>query len=290
VRLIISFPAGGPTDLIARPWAEALSRAFGAQFVIENRAGASGVIGNEAAFRAAPDGHTFLFSGNSGTTVLPLLRNLNFDARKFEIIGHLGTNVSGFTIHPKVGVKTFAEFIDYAKRNPGKLNFGSPGLGTQPHLRLEMLKFLTGVEITHVPYKGGAESLQDLLAGNIELANESSPLPYVRAGKLILLNVNAPTRFVEFPDVPTLTECGLPNADLASWFALYGPPGTPQEVVAALNARINEIAATPEMKMTMQRIGNLARQATTAELRVIWEQDWKNTAAIIKTAGIELKR
>ena len=289
VRLIVSFPAGGATDLVARPWAEALSRAFGRQFVVENRAGASGMIGNEAAFRSAPDGYTFLFTGNTGTVSVPLLYKLKYDARQFVAVGHLGTGVSGFTIHPSVGVKTFAEFMDYARKNPGKLNFGSSGMGTQPHLRYEMLKFRTGVDIAHIPYKGGAESLQDLLAGNIQLMNEASTLPHVKAGKLILLNVNTPQRFVEFPDVPTLTECGVKDADMGSWFGLYGPPGTPKEIVTLLNAKINEISAAPEWKVTMQRVANLPVQASIDQIQKIWDDDWTSTAEVIKTAGIKME-
>jgi len=289
VRLIVSFPAGGATDLVARPWADALSKSLGRQFVVENRAGASGMIGNETAFRSV-DGHTFLFTGNTGTVSLPLLYKLNFDARQFVPVAHLGTGVSGFTIHPSVGVKTFAEFMDYARKNPGKLNFGSSGMGTQPHLRLEMLKFRTGVDIAHIPYKGGAESLQDLLAGNIQMMNEASTLPHVKAGKLIMLNVNTPTRFVEFPDIPTLTECGVKDADMGSWFGLYGPPGTPRDVVMALNAKINEISATPEWKATMQRVANLPVTATPEEVQKIWDEDWNSTAEVIKTAGIKIEQ
>ena len=289
VRLIVSFPAGGATDLVARPWAEALSRVFGRQFVVENRAGASGMIGNEAAFRAAPDGHTFLFTGNTATVGIPMLYKLNYDPRQFVPIAHLGNGVSGFSIHPSVGAKTFAEFMDYARKNPGKLNYGSSGLGTQPHLRLEMLKFRTGIDIAHIPYKGGAESLQDLLAGNIQMMNEASTFPHIKAGKLILLNVNTPTRFVDFPDTPTLTECGVKDADMATWFALYGPPGTPKEIVAQLNAKMNEISATPEWKATMQRVANIPVVATTDQLQKLWDEDWKSTEQVIKTAGIKLE-
>lgn len=289
VRLIVSFPAGGATDLVARPWAETLTRAFGKSFVVENRSGASGMIGNEAAFRAPPDGHTFLFTGNTGTVSIPILYKLNFDARQFVPIAHLGTGVSGFTIHPGVGVKTFAEFMDYARKHPGKLNFGSSGMGTQPHLRYEMLKFRTGVDIAHIPYKGGAESLQDLLAGNIQLMNEASTLPHVKAGKLIMLNVNMPTRFVDFPDIPTLTECGVKNADMGSWFGLYGPPGTPAEVVAALNAKINEVSATDAWKDTMRKVANLPVVATVDQIKEIWRKDWEDTAEVIKTAGIKIE-
>lgn len=288
VKLIVSFPAGGATDLVARPWAEALSKALGQQFVIENRAGASGMIGNEAAFRAAPDGHTFLFTGNTGTVGVPLLYKMNFDARQFVAVAHTGNGVSGFTIHPKVGPKTFAEFLDFAKKNPGKLNFGSSGLGTQPHLRYEMLKFKTGVDIAHIPYKGGAESLQDLLAGNIQLMNEASTFPHVKAGKLILLNVNTPTRFAEFPDAPTLTECGVKDADMASWFGIYGPPGTPKEVVATFNAKANEISAAPEWKARMQQVANIPVIASVDEVQKIWDVDLKSTTEVIKVAGIKL--
>jgi tripartite-type tricarboxylate transporter receptor subunit TctC len=289
VRLIVSFPAGGATDLVARPWAEALSKSLGQQFVVENRSGASGMIGNEAVFRATPDGYTFLFTGNTGTVSIPLLYRMNFDSRQFMPVGHLGTGVSGFTIHPGVGPKSFAEFMDYARKNPGKLNFGSSGSGTQPHLRLEMLKFRTGLDIAHIPYKGGAESLQDLLAGHIQLMNEASTLPHVKAGKLILLNVNTPVRFVEFPDTPTLTECGVKDADMGSWFGLYAPPGTPKEIVGKLNAKINEISAAPEWKITMQRVANLPTTASIEQMQKIWDEDWTNTAQVIKSAGIKLE-
>jgi len=289
VRLIVSFPAGGATDLIARPWADALSKAIGQQFLVENRAGASGMIGNEAAFRATPDGHTFLLTGNTGTVGVPQLYKMNFDARQFQVVAHLGNGVSGFTIHPGVGPRTFAEFLDHARKNPGKLNFGSSGLGTQPHLRHEMLKFKTGLDIVHVPYKGGAESLQDLLAGNIQLMNEASTFPHVKAGKLILLNVNAPTRFGEFPEVPTLSECGIKDADMASWFGLYAPPGTPAAIIATLNAKANEISAAPEWRARMQQVANLPVVASVGDVKKIWDEDWTNTAAVIKTAGIKLE-
>jgi tripartite-type tricarboxylate transporter receptor subunit TctC len=289
VRFIVSFPAGGATDLVARPWADALSKAFGQQFVVENRGGASGLIGNEAAFRAAPDGHTFLFTGNTGTVGLPILRKHNFDPRQLVIVAHTGNAVSGFTIHPGVGVKTFAELLDYARKNPGKLNFGSSGAGTQPHLRYEMLKFKTGVDIAHIPYRGGSDSLNDLLAGNIQLMNEASTLPHVKAGKLIMLCVNAPQRFADLPDVPTLTECGVKDADMASWFGLYGPPGLPAEIAEKLNAKMNEISRTDEWRKKMALVANIPQTGTVAELKKLWDDDWKSTTEVIKAAGIKLE-
>jgi tripartite-type tricarboxylate transporter receptor subunit TctC len=289
VKLIVSFAAGGATDLVARPWAEALSKAYGQQFVVENRGGASGLIGNEAAFRSAPDGYTFLFTGNTGTVGLPILRKHNFEPRQFVIVGHAGNSVSGFTIHPSVGVKTLQEMLDYARKNPGKLNFGSSGAGTQPHLRYEMLRYKTGVDIAHIPYRGGSDSLQDLLAGNIQLMNEASTLPHVKAGKLTMLCVNSPKRFVDLPDIPTLTECGVKDADMASWFGLYAPPGTPKEIVERLNAKMIEISGTPEWKQKMVLVACIPETRGLAELQQLWDDDWKSTEQVIKAAGIKLE-
>ena len=289
VKFIVSFPAGGATDLVARPWADALTKALGQQFVVENRGGASGLIGNEAAFRAAPDGTTFLFTGNTGTVGLPILRKHSFDPRQFVIAAHTGTAVSGFTVHPSVGVKTMQELLDYAKKNPGKLNFGSSGAGTQPHLRYEMLRYKTGVDIAHIPYRGGSDSLNDLLAGNIQLMNEASTLPHVKAGKLIMLCVNSQSRFADLPDVPTLTECGVKDADMASWFGIYAPPGTPKEIIEKLNAKTNEISASADWKQKMALVANIPATATLPELRRIWDEDWKSTEAVMKAANIKLE-
>jgi tripartite-type tricarboxylate transporter receptor subunit TctC len=289
VKFIISFAAGGATDMVGRPWADALSKAYGQQFVIENRGGASGLIGNEAAFRSAPDGYTFLFTGNTGTVGIPLLRKQNFDSNKFIIVGHTGNSVVGFTVHPSVGVKTMQELLDYAKKNPGKLNFGSSGAGTQPHLRFEMLRYKTGVDIAHIPYRGGAESLQDLLAGNIQLMSEASTLPHVKAGKLVMLCVNASQRFEDLPDVPTLTECGIKDADMASWFGVYAPPGTPMEIVENMNAKMNEIANGPDWKKKMAQVACIPQSGTLAELNKLWENDRIATAQVIKAAGIKLE-
>jgi tripartite-type tricarboxylate transporter receptor subunit TctC len=289
VKFIVSFAAGGATDLVARPWADVLTKEFNQQFVVENRGGASGLIGTEAAFKSAPDGYTFLFTGNTNTVLLPQLRPHPFDVRKFVAVARTGDALNGFVIHPSVGVKTFKEMIDYAKKNPGKLNFGSSGPGTAPHLRLEMLKFRTGVDIAHIPYRGGADSLQDLLAGNIQMMNEGATLPHVKAGKLILLNINFPTRVPEFPDAPSLTELGYPNSDVATWFALYGPPGLPSEIADKLHAKINEISATAEMRAKMSLVSSVAVTQSRADLQKFWDAEWVQSEQLIKAAGIKLE-
>ncbi len=289
VRLIVPFAAGGATDLVARPWAQKLGQAFGQQFVIENRGGASGIIGAEAAAKSPPDGYTFFFSSNTATVTLPLLRKTPYDAKSFEPVGRVGDVMCGFTIHPAAGPKTFQEMVDYAKKNPGKLAFGSSGQGTSPHLRLEMLKYKTGIDLLHVPYRGGADSLTDLLANNVQMMNEGSTLPHVKAGKLILLNMNHTERFAEFPDVPTLTELGVPDADVPVWFCIYAPVGTPKDIVEKLNAKIVEISKTEEMKAQLQSVAAVPVVQTTDEIKKHWEQDIKNIAALIKVANIKME-
>ena len=152
-----------------------------------------------------------------------------------------------------------------------------------------MLKFKAGVDIAHIPYRGGADSLNDLLAGNIQIMNEASTLQHVKAGKLVMLTVNAPTRFAEVPDVPTLTEAGIKDADMGSWFGLYAPPGTPKDIVVKLNAKINEIAKTPEWKARMQLVACIPGPRTIEEMQKFWDEDWKDTEQVIKTAGIKLE-
>jgi tripartite-type tricarboxylate transporter receptor subunit TctC len=257
--------------------------------VIENRGGASGIIGAEAAAKSLPDGYTFFFSSNTATVTLPLLRKTPYDAKSFEPVGRVGDVMCGFTIHPAAGPKTFQEMVDYAKKNPGKLAFGSSGQGTSPHLRLEMLKYKTGIDLLHVPYRGGADSLTDLLANNVQMMNEGSTLPHVKAGKLILLNMNHTERFAEFPDVPTLTELGVPDADVPVWFCIYAPVGTPKDIVEKLNAKIVEISKTEEMKAQLQSVAAVPVVQTTDEIKKHWEQDIKNIAALIKVANIKME-
>ena len=290
VKIVVPFAAGGATDLLARPWADALGKAFGQQFVIENRGGASGLIGAEAAFRSAPDGYTFLFSSNSTTVFQPLLRKINYDSKQFVLVARMGDSISGFVVHPKHGFKTLQDMIDYARKNPGKLVFGSSGPGTTTHMRLEALMHTAKIDIMHVPYRGGADSITDLLSGTIDIMNEGSTLPHAKAGKLTLLNVNHSERFADFPDVPTLVEAGIKGADVPVWFALYAPPGTPAEIVEKLNAKINEISATADMKAKMQLASAMPVVQSLPDLRRHFEDDFKSIEALIKAANIKIEQ
>jgi putative tricarboxylic transport membrane protein len=290
VKLILPYAPGGATDLIGRPWADKLSQVFGQQFVIENRGGAGGMIGTETAAKSLPDGYTFLLTPGATLTILPHLRQTPYDAFKsFEPVGRVGDLVSGFVIHPAVGVKTFKELIEYAKKNPGKLAYGSAGLGTATHLRIEMLKFKAGVDILHVPYRGSADALNDLLPNTIQMMNEINVLPHVKAGKLILLDVNFTQRHPDFPDVPTLTELGYAGADVPIWFFICAPAGTPKDILGKLNAKMVEIAKSDEMIAKLAAINVVAPPQTPEEIRAYLVEDSRLNAELIKAANIKLE-
>ena len=193
-------------DTVARPWAEKLTQAFGVPFVVDNRGGASGTIGAEAGARATPDGTTFLITPNSALNVVPQLRKVGYDARKDLMpVARVGDIVGGFAIVQSLGIKTMAELVSYAKQNPGKIAFGSAGLGTSTQLRIETLKLRAGIDILHVPYRGSGDALVDLLAGSVQMMNEIVVYPHVKAGKLNLLAINNPT--------PALGISGRPDDD-----------------------------------------------------------------------------
>jgi tripartite-type tricarboxylate transporter receptor subunit TctC len=290
VKLILPYAPGGATDLIGRPWADKLSQVLGQQFVIENRGGAGGMIGTEAAAKAAADGYTFLLTPNATLTILPSLRPVPYDAQKsFEPVGRVGDLVSGFVIHPAVGVKDFREMVAHAKQHPGKLAYGSAGLGTATHLRVEMLKYRAGIDILHVPYRGSADALNDLLPNTVQMMNEINVLPHVKAGKLILLNINYPTRHPEFPDVPTLTELGYPDSEVPIWYLVLAPAGTPKDILAKFNATLVELAKSEDIIAKMRAINVIVPPQTPEEIRAYMVEDTKRNAELIKTANIKLE-
>ena len=290
VKLILPYAPGGATDLIARPWGEKLTQEFKQQFVIENRGGAGGMIGTEAVSKAAPDGYTFLLTPGATLSVLPIMRTTPYDAVKgFVPVGRVGDLVCGFTVHPSLGVKTFKEMVEYAKKNPGIISFGSAGLGTSTHLRIETLKLKAGIDILHVPYRGSADALNDLLPGTVQMMNEINVIQHIKAGKLILLNINYPTRHPEFPDVPTLTELGHPNSDVPVWYSIQAPAGTPDDIVAKFHAKIVEIAKSDDMIKRMRDINVVVPVQTRAEMAEYLANDIKANTQVIKAADIKLE-
>ncbi len=290
VKFILPYAPGGATDLIGRPWAEKLTQAFGQQFVIDNRGGAGGMIGTEAAAKAAPDGYTLLLTPNATLTVLPHLRKTPYDpVKNFMPVARVGDLVCGFTVNPATGIKTFAELIDYAKKNPGKLAYGSAGLGTATHLRVEMLKYRAGIDILHVPYRGSADALNDLLPNTVQVMNEINVIPHVKAGKLTLLNINHTERHPDFPEVKTLTELGYPDSDVPIWYAIWAPTGTPADIVAKLNAKVREIAATDEMKARMREINVIVPLQSPEDMAKYLAEDSARNADLVKAANVKLE-
>ena len=218
VKIIVPYAPGGASDLIARPWADKLTQAFGQQFVVENRGGASGMIGLETTAKAPPDGYTLVMTPNSTISVLPHLRKVPYDPfTSFEPVARVGDTIGGMVVHPSIGVKTMKELVAYAKKNPGKLAYGSAGLGTSTQMRIEMLKHHAGIDILHVPYRGSADALNDLLPGTVQMMSEIIVLPHAKAGKVVLLAMNHSARHPEFPDVPTMAEAGFPEAEVPIW-------------------------------------------------------------------------
>jgi tripartite-type tricarboxylate transporter receptor subunit TctC len=289
VKIVVPFGAGGGTDNLARYWAEKLGNALGQQFVIENRGGASGMIGTEAVAKSAPDGYTLLLSSNSSTVNLPLLRKTPYDQTSINPVVRVGDGISGFCVHPSTGLKSIKELVDHVKANPGKMAFGTPGPGTSGHMRMEMLSHRAGIKFLHVPYRGGAEVLNDLLTGTVQIANDPSNNAAIKAGKVNLLCVNHSTRSPDFPDVPTLTEAGYPNSDVPLWFSIWAPTGVPQPIVDSLHAKVTEIAKLPETAARLLLIGMLPVISTQAELQAFWEAEIKTTSELIKLANIKLE-
>jgi tripartite-type tricarboxylate transporter receptor subunit TctC len=245
------------------------------------------MIGTEAVAKAPADGYTYLVSTTTSIVTLPLLRKLTYDPTAFMPVGRVGDAVTGFVITPSLGIKTFPEMVAYAKKNPGKLAFGSSGVGTAPHIRFELMRQAAGVDILHVPYRGGADTLNDLLAGAIHLMNESSSMPHVRAGKLILLNVNYRTRIPEFPDVPTLTELGYPGIDGGSWFGVHALKTVPRPILEKFNAKLVEIGKTPEMQERIRKVNAILTPQTLEEVAEHLRHEAEITRRAVKSAGIK---
>lgn len=290
VRIIVPYAPGGASDTIARPWADKLSQNLGQQFVVDNKGGAGGQLGTEAAAKSAPDGYTFLLGPNAPVTILPHLRKVPYDPFKdLMSVARTGDLVCGFALNPAIPANTLPELVAYAKANPGKVLYGSAGLGTATHLRLEMLKRKTGTDIEHVPYRGSAEALNDLLGGHVHMMNEIVVLPHVKAGKLKLLAINYPTRHPDYPEVPTLTELGYPDSDVPIMYATWAPKGTPQVIVDKLNAEFVKIAKTPEMQARMREISVVVPMQTPTEMDATMKADSEANLALIKAANIKLE-
>lgn len=252
IRIVVPFPPGGTTDILARAAAQKMTEAWKEQAVVDNRPGAGGNIGAELVAKSAPDGYTLLM-GTVGTHAInpSLYARMPYDhVKDFAPVILVAAVPNVLVVHPSVPASSVAELIAYAKANPGRLNFASSGSGTSIHLAGELFKVMTGVQMAHVPYKGSAPAIADLVGGQVQLMFDNLPsaLPQIKAGRLRALAVTSAQRAPALPDLPTIAESGLPGYEASSWFGLLAPAGTPADVVAKVNGEVARWLATPEAK------------------------------------------
>jgi tripartite-type tricarboxylate transporter receptor subunit TctC len=287
VRMIVNYGPGGTADNSMRPFAQRLSTKLGHQFVIENRGGASGALGVEVAMKSAPDGYTFLVTPAPTMCILPHLRKTPFDPLKdLTPVSQITDGVQLLAVHPSIPPNNMAEFVDYLKKNPTKLSWGSAGVGTFGHIMGEIFKIEAGVDFLHVPYRGGSESLADFLAGVVQIHADPNTLPHVSAGKAKLLAVLDRARLPEFPSVPTLKEI-YPTMDFLAWYAVYAPVGTPEPIIRRFSEELNKLAREPDMKLQLSRVALSPYVGTPEDLAALTKKDYERFGAIIQKLNIK---
>lgn len=290
IRIIVPFPPGGSVDPIARVISQKLGEALNQSVIVDNRPGGNAVIGTELTARAAPDGYTLLLTATSHVTN-PLLVPTTYDAVKdFVPVAMLSEAPVILTVNPSVPANNLKEFIALAKAKPGQLNFSSAGSGNPNHLAGELFNMMAGVKTTHVPYKGGAPAVADLLGGHVDFTYGSPiiVLPHIKTGKLRALAVSGPTRLASLPDVPTFAEAGLPGYEIRIWYGLLAPAGTPKDIVARLNKEINRILALPEVNAEIEAGGMQRFVLDPDQFSGLMKEDAAKYGRIIKEANVKL--
>ncbi len=291
MRLVVPYPPGGPTDFVGRAISARLTELLGQQMVVDNRPGAGTIIGSELIARAAPDGYNLLFGTGGGTFLAPLiLPKVPYDPQKdFAPVAMLVISPQVLVVHPGVGANSVKELIAVAKAKPGQLNFSSVGTGTSPHLGGELFKSLAGVDMVHVPYKGTAPAMTDLIAGRVQLAWSSIPtvLTHVQAGRLKMLGIGGTRRSPALPDIPTIADT-LPGFELVTWYAIFAPTGTPAAIISRLNAETAKVLRDADLVKRFSEQGLEPTVMTPAELKRYTENDVNRWARLIKAANIRL--
>jgi tripartite-type tricarboxylate transporter receptor subunit TctC len=289
IRLVVPFPAGGSVDMVARLVGKKLSDSMGQPVVVENRAGASGNIGMDFVAKAPADGYTLLMASAALTANAHLYSKMSFDPLKdLQPVIRVADQPNVLVVNPSLGVKNVKELIALAKSRPGKLTFGSAGLGAAQQIAAEIFMMKTGTQMMHVPYKGGAPALADLVGGQIHLMFETSPtaVPFVTSGKLTALAVTTPQRVSTLPDLPTIAEEGVAGYEAYTWLGVVAPAGTPANVVAKLNGEVKK-AMTPEFRAELTKIHLIPVGDTPEEFTEFVRKDYANYAKIVKEANIQ---
>jgi tripartite-type tricarboxylate transporter receptor subunit TctC len=293
IKLVVPYAAGGPTDVLGRLVGEYLGRDLKQPVVVENKAGAQGAIGAETVARSDPDGYTLLFTAASLFVLNPVLyKKLSYDpARDFRMLALITDLPVVMEVHPSVPAKTVAEFVAYAKQNPGKLNFGSAGVGGTIHLAGEMFKQMAGIDIVHVPYKGAGPALSDLLGGNIQLMFDTlgTALPPVKSGLLRPLGVSSRARIADLPDVPTIAESGYPDYSVGVWYGVSAPAKVPEEISQKITASLNRALNDEPFRASLEKVGfPPLRPKSQAEIDKFVADDRARWTAVVKSLNISL--
>jgi len=289
IRLIVPFVAGGSADVLSRVLAQRLTQQYSQQVVVENRPGSGGHVGAEAAARAAPDGYTIVFGTIGIHAAYTIYSKLNYDpSRDLQPVSMYADVPNILVVHPSVPVKNVKEFIALAKSNPGRLNFGTAGSGSSTHMAGEWFKLYTGVNLTHVPYKGSAQAMQDLLGGQIELMFENLPtaIAQVRAGKIRSLGMTSRERSPSMPEVPTLDETGVPGFEATAWFTIAAPAKVPADIIRKLNVDMNAFLKAPEMQQRWIDMGVVPLGGSPADAEKFFVVEREKWGKVIKAAGI----
>jgi tripartite-type tricarboxylate transporter receptor subunit TctC len=291
IRFIAPFPAGGTTDVLSRILAQKLTDSLGRQMVVDNRAGASGNIGHELAAKTAPDGYTLLMSSNVALVTNPhLYKRLGFDPlNDFAPISVVGKAGNVLVVHPSVPVRSVAQLLALARARPGQLNFGSGGRGTGAHVAGEILKTATGINIVHVPYKGGILAVIDLVAGQIDMVfSDMVPaMPQIKGGKLRALAVTSEQRSPTLPDLPTMVEAGVKEPIPDTWWAMLAPRGTPAAIISRLNADLAQIMKLPDVQEKYAGLGVFTVHTTPERVMELVRIETPKMGKILKAAGVE---
>lgn len=288
VKVLVPYPAGGSTDGIARTIADSLSRALNQQFVVENRPGAGGAISAESVAKAPADGYTLYVTAQGVMAILPHIQKVNFDTfRDFVPIANLGTNPFVLAVHQSMEVRTLKEFIDLARRQPGKLAYASGGNGSVSHLSAAMLVARAGLSMTHVPYKGGAPAVADLVAGQVQMyvGTPADMVPHAKTGRITLLGITSEKRDSKLPDVPAIAET-LPGFNTVTWNGLMAPAGTPQAIIERLSAECQKAMRDPAAIERLAKMGVDAYGSTAAEFANTIRRDFEMYREAVKATGL----
>ena len=290
VRFIVPFPPGGSTDVAARTVADKLSRSLGQQVLVDNRGGGGGAIGTVEAARAAPDGYTLLFVADPVITLHLVVKNVQFDVqRDFAAVTQVTTQPIAVAVHASLPVKSVRELIAYAKANPGKLSFAHSGTGSGQHMSGELLKKMAGIDMVHVPYKGGGPAVQDLVAGQVPVGVlGSTPLiPHHKAGRIRIIAFTSKERFAPMPEIPTLHESGLSGFDTTQWLGILAPKGTPAEIISRVHGETAKTLALQDVKERLAQAALQAVGSTPKEFEALIRADLERWTAIAKELKLE---